>query len=62
MLGGGRGQILGTLAGVLILSVLYNFLTIMNIYYFYIQMVQGSVLILVVSAYEIRLAMAKRRI
>jgi ribose transport system permease protein len=62
MLGGGRGQILGTLAGVLILSVLYNFLTIMNIYYFYIQMVQGSVLILVVSAYEIRQAMAKRRV
>jgi len=59
---GGRGQILGTLAGVLILSILYNFLTIMNIYYFYIQMVQGSVLILVVSAYEIRLAMARRRI
>ena len=62
VLGGGKGQILGTLVGVLILSVLYNFLTIMNIYYFYIQMVQGSVLILVVSAYEIRLAMARRRI
>ena len=60
-LGGGRGQILGTLAGVLILSVLYNFLTIMNIYYFYIQMVQGSVLILVVSTYEIRQAVARRR-
>lgn len=61
-LGGGRGQILGTLAGVLILNILYNFLTIMNIYYFYIQMVQGSILILVVSAYEIRLTMARRRI
>ena len=61
-LGGGRGQILGTLAGVLILSILYNFLTIMNVYYFYIQIVQGSVLILVVSTYEIRQAMARRRI
>ncbi len=61
-LGGGKGQILGTLAGVLILSILYNFLTIMNIYYFYIQIVQGSVLILVVSTYEIRQAMARRRI
>ncbi len=60
-LGGGRGQILGTLAGVLILSILYNFLTIMNIYYFYIQIVQGSVLILVVSTYEIRQAMVRRR-
>jgi ribose/xylose/arabinose/galactoside ABC-type transport system permease subunit len=53
---------LGTLAGVLILSILYNFLTIMNVYYFYIQIVQGSVLILVVSTYEIRQAMARRRI
>jgi len=61
-LGGGKGQILGTLAGVLILSILYNFLTIMNVYYFYIQIVQGSVLILVVSTYEIRQAMARRRI
>lgn len=61
-LGGGRGSILGTLAGVLILSVLYNFLTIMNIYYFYIQIVQGAVLILVVSAYEIRQSMARKRI
>jgi ribose transport system permease protein len=61
-LGGGRGQILGTLAGVLILSILYNFLTIMNVYYFYIQMVQGAVLILVVSAYEIRQSRIKRRV
>lgn len=61
-LGGGRGTILGTLAGVLILSILYNFLTIMNVYYFYIQMVQGSILILVVAAYEIRQSMALRRI
>ena len=61
-LGGGRGSILGTLAGVLILSVLYNFLTIMNIYYFYIQIVQGTVLILVVSAYEIRQSMARKRV
>ena len=61
-LGGGRGSILGTLAGVLILSVLYNFLTIMNVYYFYIQIVQGTVLILVVAAYEIRQSMAKKRV
>ena len=53
-LGGGKGQILGTLAGTLILSVLYNFLTIMNIYYFYIQIVQGAVLVMIVATYEIR--------
>ncbi|MBU4293039.1 MAG: ABC transporter permease [Actinobacteria bacterium] len=61
VLGGGKGQILGTLAGVLILSILYNFLTIMNVYYFYIQIVQGSVLIIVVSTYEIGQAMKRRR-
>jgi len=60
-LGGGRGQILGTLAGILILSILYNFLTIMNILYFYIQIVQGAVLILVVATYEIRQSRAAKR-
>jgi ribose transport system permease protein len=61
-LGGGRGSIMGTMVGVLILSILYNFLTIMNIYYFYIQIVQGAVLILVVSAYEIRQSRAAKRV
>lgn len=61
-LGGGKGQILGTLAGILILSVLYNFLTIMNVYYFYIQIVQGAVLVLVVATYEIRQSRAVKRI
>ncbi|MCL6088402.1 MAG: ABC transporter permease [Actinobacteria bacterium] len=61
-LGGGRGQILGTLAGILILSILYNFLTIMNILYFYIQIVQGAVLILVVATYEIRQSRAVKRV
>ncbi|MHB1346153.1 MAG: ABC transporter permease [Candidatus Humimicrobiaceae bacterium] len=61
-LGGGKGEILGTLAGTLILSVLYNFLTIMNVYYFYIQIVQGAVLVLVVSTYEIRQSRALKRV
>ncbi|MCL5070157.1 MAG: ABC transporter permease [Actinobacteria bacterium] len=60
-LGGGKGQILGTLAGILILSILYNFLTIMNVLYFYIQIVQGAVLILVVATYEIRQSRATKR-
>jgi len=61
ILGGGKGTILGTLAGVFILSILYNFLTIMNILYFYIQIVQGTILILVVSTYEIKQLMIRRR-
>ncbi len=61
VLGGGKGTILGTLAGVFILSVLYNFLTIMNIYYFYMQIVQGTILILIVSTYEMKQTMIRRR-
>jgi len=60
-LSGGKGEILGTLAGTLILGILYNFLTIMNVYYYYVQIVQGAILILVVSAYETRQSMAARR-
>jgi len=61
-LGGGKGEILGTLAGTLILSILYNFLTIMNVYYYYIQIVQGAVLVLVVATYEIRQSRALKRV
>lgn len=61
-LSGGKGQILGTLAGVLILSVLYNGLTMLNIMYFYIQIVRGIVLIMVVASYEIRQSRALKRV
>jgi len=53
-LGGGRGQILGTLTGILILSVLYNGLTMLNVYYYYVQIAQGAVLVAVVATYEVR--------
>lgn len=53
-LGGGKGQILGTLVGILILSVLYNGLTMLNVYFYYVQIAQGAVLVLVVATYEIR--------
>lgn len=53
-LGGGKGKILGTLVGILILSVLYNGLTMLNVYYYYVQIAQGVVLVAVVSTYEIR--------
>jgi ribose/xylose/arabinose/galactoside ABC-type transport system permease subunit len=53
-LGGGRGQILGTLVGVLIISVLYNGLTMLNVYYYYVQIAQGAVLVAVVATYEVR--------
>jgi ribose/xylose/arabinose/galactoside ABC-type transport system permease subunit len=58
-LSGGKGTIFGTLAGVFIINTLYNGMTILNVYYFYVQIVQGAILIAVVAAYEVR---EKRRI
>lgn len=53
-LSGGRGTVFGTLLGLLIMSVLLNGLTILNVHSFYVQTFQGLTLILVVSAYEVR--------
>ncbi len=51
---GGRGRILGTLAGVLILGVLYNGFTMIGFRYVHIRIFQGILLILIVAFYEIR--------
>jgi ribose transport system permease protein len=53
-LGGGKGSILGTLAGVLILGVLYNGFTMIGFRYVHIRIFQGILLIIVVALYEIR--------
>jgi ribose transport system permease protein len=53
-LAGGKGSILGTLAGVLILGVLYNGFTMIGFRYVHIRLFQGILLILVVALYEIR--------
>jgi ribose/xylose/arabinose/galactoside ABC-type transport system permease subunit len=53
-LGGGRGKIIGTIIGVVIISVLYNGLTMMSVLYYHVQIAQGLALILIVSAYEAR--------
>jgi ribose/xylose/arabinose/galactoside ABC-type transport system permease subunit len=53
-LSGGRGTILGTLFGLLIMSVIFNGLTVLQVHSFYIRTFQGLVLILVVTTYEIR--------
>jgi ribose transport system permease protein len=53
-LSGGKGTILGTLAGVLILGVLYNGFTMIGFRYVHIRVFQGIILILVVSLYEVR--------
>ncbi|MCK5008081.1 MAG: ABC transporter permease [Spirochaetales bacterium] len=51
---GGKGSILGTLAGVLILGVLYNGFTMIGFRYVHIKVFQGIILIVVVALYELR--------
>ncbi|MEW5818429.1 MAG: ABC transporter permease [Spirochaetota bacterium] len=53
-LSGGKGKILGTLAGVLILGVLFNGFTMIGFRYVHIRIFQGILLILVVALYELR--------
>ncbi len=53
-LAGGKGSILGTLAGVLILGVLYNGFTMIGFRYVHIRVFQGILLILIVALYELR--------
>jgi ribose transport system permease protein len=53
-LSGGKGNILGTLAGVLILGVLYNGFTMIGFRFVYIRVFQGIILILIVALYELR--------
>lgn len=53
-LSGGKGDILGTLAGVLILGVLYNGFTMIGFRYVHIRVFQGIILILIVALYEMR--------
>ena len=52
-LSGGKGTIYGTIAGVLILGVLFNGLTISGVRYVHLQIFQG-ILLLVAVAYEIK--------
>ena len=53
-LSGGKGNILGTLAGVLILGVMYNGFTMVGLRYVHIKVFQGIILIAVVALYEVR--------
>jgi ribose transport system permease protein len=51
---GGSGSVWGTLIGVLIVTVIFNGLSVLNIPSYYIQLFQGLALIIIVAAYEIR--------
>lgn len=58
-LSGGRGTIQGTIVGLLIIGVLNNGLTLLNVSSFYQQVASGALLILAVSFDQLRLRFAK---
>ncbi|WP_158574108.1 ABC transporter permease [Streptomyces triticagri] len=58
-LSGGRGTIQGTLVGLLIIGVVNNGLTLMNVNSFYQQVASGTLLILAVAFDQLRLRLAK---
>lgn len=50
-LAGGRGALLGTLAGVLIITVLNNFMNQLNVNWWYQQVLKGVIILVAVSIY-----------
>jgi ribose/xylose/arabinose/galactoside ABC-type transport system permease subunit len=51
---GGSGSVWGTIIGVLIVTIIFNGLSVLNVPSYYIQLFQGLALIIIVAAYEIR--------
>jgi ribose transport system permease protein len=51
---GGSGSVWGTVIGVLIVTVIFNGLSVLNIPSYFIQVFQGLALVIIVAAYEIR--------
>jgi ABC-type sugar transport system ATPase subunit/ribose/xylose/arabinose/galactoside ABC-type transport system permease subunit len=53
-LGGGRGSLVGTLGGVLLIAVLSNLLNLMNVDNWYQQIIKGGILLIAVATYRQR--------
>lgn len=60
-LAGGSGSMWGTMVGVLIVTVIFNGLSVLNVPSYYIQIFQGLALVLIVATYEIRNKIALSR-
>lgn len=54
VLGGGRGGLIGTLGGVLLVAVLSNLLNLMNVDNWYQQIIKGAILLMAVATYRQR--------
>jgi ribose transport system permease protein len=52
---GGRGSLLGTLAGILILGVINNFMVMLDVSMFYQQLIKGAIVLIAVAIYKQRL-------
>jgi len=50
--GGGKGNIFGVIAGVLLLSVLANLLNMWNLHSWYHQIVKAVILLVAISIYK----------
>jgi ribose transport system permease protein len=53
-LSGGKGSVAGSIIGILIISLIYNGLTMLNIPSYTVEMIRGLILILIVASYEVK--------
>jgi ribose transport system permease protein len=53
-LSGGEGSIWKTIIGVIIITVIFTGLSLMNVQFYFIQILQGLALVIIVAFYEIR--------
>jgi ribose/xylose/arabinose/galactoside ABC-type transport system permease subunit len=53
-LSGGKGSVAGSIIGILIISLIYNGLTMLSIPSYTVEMIRGLILILIVASYEVK--------
>ena len=51
---GGKGSVIGTIIGILIITIIYNGLTMLNVASYSVEMIRGLILIVIVASYELR--------